>query len=276
MDLVDSIILGIIQGLTEFLPVSSSAHLVFGTELLGLKENVTFDIVLHLGTLIAVLLYFRTELLDLLLGTIKHSFAFVKYALFSLTQNANKENLYYPYYSFYIIVATIPAGIAGIVFKEKFECFFAEPVWVCIFLLITGCFLIASKYAPEKNTKIGFWQALLIGLSQMCAILPGISRSGSTIVTGMFLGINREQAAKFSFFMSIPVILGAVVLKLKDLFALDLSSHDLMCYAVGTLASAIFGYISILLVMKFIQKGKFVYFGYYCLAVGILGLFYFN
>ncbi len=276
MDLLKSAVLGLIQGLTEFLPVSSSGHLVLGGHLLGLTdENAAFEILVHFGTLISVTIYFWKDIKAILIGTFTNFAPFLRFAFFGLKENVDKARLEYPFYSYFIILASIPAAAVAFAFKDDIEALFSDPEFALYALFATGTILLLSKLAKEKDgKKLSAGNAFLIGVAQAFAILPGISRSGSTIVAGMFLGLKRESVAKFSFIMSLPVIFGAFLLKLKDLAEISLSSEQILNYSLATVTSAVSGYFAIVLVMSFVKKGKFDVFGYYCIFVSLVGLYF--
>lgn len=275
MDLFKHLLLGLIQGLTEFLPVSSSGHLVLGSYILGFRDSdAAFEVLLHFGSLLSVLVYFRKDLLDIIKNSLRYFPQFLSYAVLGLKKDIEKDQLYYPYYSYYIVIASIPAAVIALLYKDEIEAMFSDPMVAVVCLFITGLIMILSRFAKELDKKINVKSSFLIGLAQAFAILPGISRSGSTIVTGMFLGLKREAVAKFSFLMSVPVILGAFVLKLKDLLATSLSSEQILNYSLATLMAAISGYLAIYLVMDFVKKGKFEFFGYYCILISILGFIF--
>jgi undecaprenyl-diphosphatase len=277
LDYLISITLGIVQGLTEFLPVSSSGHLVLASHFFGYEDQESaFEIILHFGTLLSVIIYFRYDIYYLLKETLFNFFPFIKYAFLGLKRNVDKEKIYSPYYSYFIVIASMPAAYVGLTYKDDIEQLFRNPLVAIICLFVTGLIMLVSRFAKERNKSLGSFQAFLIGIAQAIAILPGISRSGSTIVTGLFLGIKKEFVAKFSFLMSVPVIFGAFILKLNDLFAAHISTEQWISYGIGTLAAAISGYFAIMLVMTSVQKGKFEYFGYYCIFVSILSFLFYS
>ena len=266
--IIQAIILGMVQGLTEFLPISSSAHLVLIPELLGVKSNLAFDTLLHLGTLIAVLYYFWNEVVNMIQAFIS--------SLFDLPSGKFREKLRedpYKRLSWLIIVGTIPAGLMGVLFKDFFEGLFSSVTSVAVFMLITGFILWGVERMPRGNRDvkdISFKNSLLVGVAQGCAIAPGISRSGATIATSLFLGFDREMAARFSFLLSIPAILGAALIQVKDLTTgFDLSTG---VFLAGLLSSVIFGYLAIRFLMGYIKKHKLTIFAYYCWIVGIIVL----
>ncbi|HNS25181.1 MAG TPA: undecaprenyl-diphosphatase UppP [Methanobacteriaceae archaeon] len=268
MTIIQAIILGMVQGLTEFLPISSSAHLVLIPELLGVKSNLAFDTLLHLGTLIAVLYYFWNDVVNMIQAFIS--------SLFDLPSGKFREKLRedpYKRLSWLIIVGTIPAGLMGVLFKDFFEGLFSSVTSVAVFMLITGFILWGVERMPRGNRDvkdISFTNSLLVGIAQGCAIAPGISRSGATIATSLFLGFDREMAARFSFLLSIPAILGAALIQVKDLTTgFDLSTG---VFLAGLLSSVIFGYLAIRFLMGYIKKHKLTIFAYYCWIVGIIVL----
>ena len=275
MDLISYIILGIVQGLSEFLPISSSGHLVLAKKWLGVSDGgATFEVMVHFGTLISVVFYFKDDIVSLLRDGTKHATKFIKFAFIGLKKDIDRDDLYAPYYLWFILISMIPAGYVGIVYKDDIEHLFSNLTVTLTCLAITGLIMLISPLAKERKKSFGSIGAFIIGTVQAIAILPGISRSGSTIVAGMFLGYKREFIAKFSFLMSLPVIFGAFLLKLRDLFQTDVTIDQWMAYGLGTIAAAISGYFAIVLVMKLVQKGKFFYFGIYCLIISGLGFLY--
>lgn len=257
MNFWESIFLGILQGVSEFLPISSSGHLILGEALLGLEveELKSFDVMVHLGSLLAILIYFRKDIWQLILGLGK-----------LLKGRFNDE---YVRLIGYIVVGTIPAVFAGLFLGDFIDSLFRNVAAVAIWMAVIGVvFLIGEKVAKQKE-KITIGRAILIGVAQACALIPGVSRSGSTIVTGLFLGMKREKAARFSFLLGIPAIFGAGVLTFKDgLSDFGLVSPSMM--AVGFISSAIAGYISIAFLMRFLRTNGLQVFAYYLIFIGIL------
>ncbi len=265
--IVQAIILGIVQGLTEFLPVSSSAHLVFITDILGLQQNVAFDTLLHLGTLVAVVGYFWKDLVIII-----SSFFSSLLDIFRGTFKEGLEETPFKKLSWLLLVGTIPAGLMGILLKSEFEALFNSILYVGIFLIITGLLLWgAERVKPgDKDVKdISFKNALVIGVAQGIAIAPGISRSGATIAAGLFSGLNRELAARFSFLLSIPAILGAALVQAKDITSFDVSTIVMIA---GFVSAAIFGYLAIKLLLKIIKERSLMIFAYYCWIVGMAAI----
>jgi len=256
MTYFDALLLGILQGLTEFLPVSSSGHLVLAQEVLGVKQpGVSFEVLLHLGTLLAVLIYFRSQL------------ALLVRSIFDA--NMKRERAIVGY----LVIGTIPAGLAGLLFKDFFERAFSNPAITSLMLLVTGLILLSTRFFKTGGKRVGVLSAVIIGIGQAVAILPGISRSGTTIAAGMVSGVKPSEAAEFSFLLAIPAILGATVLKSKELLAL--TSDFLGQYLVGTVFSFLFGLVAVYVVLAVVRRGKLDYFAYYCFAAGAVGLYLF-
>ncbi|MCD4796736.1 MAG: undecaprenyl-diphosphate phosphatase [Candidatus Cloacimonetes bacterium] len=261
MEIIKSIILGIIQGLTEFLPISSSGHLVLAKHYLNFEmTDITFEIFLHLGSVIAVLLYFRKDILNLL----KSLFIYSKD---EVTHSNNRKII------FYLFVATVITALIGYYFEETIQKVFTSLYIPSIMLSITGIILIISDKIESKGLgsyQLGIKKSILIGLGQAFAILPGISRSGTTIALGIFTGLKREEAARFSFLLSVPIILGANVHKMSELS--NLPKTMLLPYLFGLIAAFFSGYMVISLLISFVKKQKLKYFAYYCWLVSIVTL----
>lgn len=274
MTFLEAIVLGILQGLTEFLPVSSSGHLVLAQQFLGLKEPlVFFDVMLHVGTLAAVLVAYRGAIGRLVIGGLSTLSNTEFYRKPITTLNASVELRFI----WLILLGSIPTGIIAVLFKTQLESFFDKVHIVSVMLILTGVILqlprlrresMDSTYSPNKEIKS--WHAPLIGIAQGCAITPGISRSGTTISLALFLGIPAKTAAEYSFLLSIPAILGAVALKISDI-----ENTEIPLYIIGTgmLASFIVGYIALRLLLAVLNRGKFSLFSYYCVALGLVSLF---
>lgn len=271
MDILQAIIIGIVQGLTEFLPISSSAHLVFVPYLLGTESSLAFDTILHIGTLVAVVVYFWKDLLQM----IRAFFS----SLLDLARGNFRKQLkddQYKKLAWMVIIGSIPAGLAGILFKDFFEGLFNNIPAVGFFLLITGVLLYTSEMVSRKVThkndlkEMSIKNSLVIGVAQACSIAPGISRSGATISTGLFLGLERELAARFSFLLSIPAILGAALVQAKDISSVvDISTAATLA---GFIAAIVTGYLAIKIVLKLISERDLLVFAYYCWIVGALAL----
>lgn len=269
MDSFAAAILGIVQGLTEFLPVSSSGHLVMGQKFFGIENHdILFDVVVHLGTLIAVLLIYKNVLIN----------------IFSDTFKSIKEKSIEPGFKLglYVVLATIPTALIGLGLKDHFEALFSDIKAVAIALMITGVILFVQKFLRDPNDPGGsladirldknmlsqftWWKVLIIGFAQSMAITPGISRSGTTIAVALILGIGGVNAALFSFLLAIPAILGAVVLQVKDVIGQDIMMQSL---SIGLISSFISGYFGLLLVLKVVSKQRLEWFSAYLWVVGL-------
>ncbi len=248
MKLIHSAILGAVQGITEFLPVSSSGHLVIIQNIFGLKGDILFDCAVHIGTLIAVFVYFFKDIK----GILRSLFSFSKEDPdFLLLKD--------------IAAGTFTTAIIGFSFKRFFEKLFYSAKTAAFMLLITGAILALSRFIPEgKKKRVGILNSILIGIAQAAAIIPGISRSGITIVCGLLCGLEREVSARFSFLLSIPAILGAFLLEIKDA-----KSFSIFPILIGTSVSAIVGFLSLKFLIDTIKRGKLYYFSFYCFLVGI-------
>lgn len=265
MDVLKAIVLGIVQGLTEFLPISSSGHLVLGSQIMGFQQQgITFEVFLHMGTLVSVMIVFWPEIAAM----IKAPFTYAK-------GDRSLETIESLKLAIYIIVATLPAVVVGLFFKDAFESIFNSVIVVYFMLIITGTIMIVTKFLPSRNEPMTTGKSILIGCAQACAILPGLSRSGSTIFMGMLLGLDRQKIARFSFLMSIPAIVGAAVLQIGDVVANPLSSAAIVNICAGAIASAIAGYFAIKLLLDIIKKNRLEWFGYYCYTVAALGLIHY-
>lgn len=261
MELLKAIVLGTVQGLTEFLPISSSGHLVIGSQLLDFQQQgVVFDVFLHLGTLFSVIIVFRKELLEMVVAPFR-----------MLAGVRDEQTRMFLMWDIYVIVATIPAVIVGLFLKDYVEHLFSNLLLVYSMLLVTSAIMICSRYIQEKGKKLNWSRSLMIGCAQACAIMPGLSRSGSTIFVGMALGLNREVVAKFSFIMSIPAIVGAAALQSRELFEHPPSLDSLLNIGAGTVMSAVAGYFAIVLLLDIVRRNRLQYFGYYCLLVALAG-----
>lgn len=254
MGFLQAIFLGIVQGLTEFLPVSSSGHLVLFQKLFGLKEGViTFDVAVHLATLIAVFIVFKKDILDLLRKPFSK-------------------------FTFLLVAGTIPAVLVGLLFKDTIDALFESGKSLGFEFLLTGLALLYAENIRGRDKKLeetSSTDAVIIGIAQAIAILPAISRSGLTIAGALSRGLNREFAAKFSFMLSIPVILGAAALDLKDIFKLGGSADigiDLLPLIAGMIAAAISGYFAIRFMLKLLTKGSLKGFAYYVFILAALVL----
>ena len=276
INLIHAIILGIIQGATEFLPISSSGHLVIFQHLFGINLEagpiVAFDVCLHIGTLFAVLAALRKEVAVIIKGIFKTK---------SQAADVKTEELAGGFSSsqgrhmlWLIIVGTIPAVIIGFAFKDFFEHLFTTVLPVGIALITTGCILFATRFIKKNEIKLSrmrWWHAIAVGLAQAFAIIPGISRSGATISMGLFTKLDRQLAAKFSFLLSVIAIGGAAVLEWESLQFI--TQVNLVAVILGTLFAFISGYICVRWMLAIVRKAHFSWFAYYCWAVGLLVIF---
>jgi undecaprenyl-diphosphatase len=270
MDIIQAIIMGMVQGLTEFLPVSSSAHLVIAPELLGTQSSLAFDTLLHVGTLVAVIGYFWKDITSMIKSFVS--------SLLDIPRGKFKEGVAddpYKRLAWLVVVGTIPAGLMGVLLKSKFEALFNSVTIVGFFLLVTGVILWGSEWIAKRNIdkkgkdvkEVSFTNSLVIGVFQGLAIAPGISRSGSTIAAGLFSGLERKLAARYSFLLSIPAILGAALIQAKDIVSFDANTEVLIA---GFLSAAIFSYLAVKFMMGYIQKHSLNLFAIYCWILGAL------
>ena len=261
MNIYEALILGLVQGLTEFLPISSSGHLVIAKDLMGgfNEPGILFEVLLHLGTLLAVLVYFRREILEILSALIPGS------GVAEAKREEGRKT------ALVVIVGTLPTVVIALLFKNPLERLFDNVQAVSVMLLVTGLLLFLSdRVKGGGKSAIGIKDALIIGTVQGMAIIPGISRSGSTIATGLFRGVNAERAATYSFLLSIPAICGAVVLHMKDMG--NINGGQTIPYLAGMATAAMSGFFSITVLMKVVSGRKLRYFAFYCWAVGLLSL----
>jgi undecaprenyl-diphosphatase len=250
------IVLAVIQGITEFLPVSSSGHLVLSKYFLGFEatNGASLEIVLHAGTLVSILVFYRIRLGNIIGGVLRGESSSIRFALL-------------------VLLGCIPAIIIGFTAKEQMEQMFSRPVFVSCALIATGLFLIASHFPKPGSKQIGWVSGLIIGLAQAVAMFPGISRSGSTIGMSRFFKIDPKQAAEYSFLMSAPLLAGVSLLYLVDCCREgNASSYSLLELIVGFIVSAVVGYFSIKWLVSLLQRGRFWRFGIYCITVGLITL----
>lgn len=250
--LIKTVILGVIQGLTEWLPISSTGHLKIAERFLGLNVPLVFDVILHVGTLAVVLAFFRSD---------------VKRVLSALSRLEFKTG--YGKFIPLIVVGTIPTAVAGLILDTFFEKALQEVFTIAVAFIVCGTVLYSSKGGRDKKDDIGFSEAFLIGVAQGIAVIPGLSRSGLTIATALLLGIRKEKAFKFSFLLSVPAIIGALALTLfQDFNQLTSSSFGLIEVATGAIVALVVGYLALKLLWKVLAKGKFHLFAFYCWSFG--------
>lgn len=260
MDTLDAIILGVIQGLTEFLPVSSSGHLELGKAILGdnsvQEESLLFTVVLHFATALSTIVVFRKDIWEIISG------------LFQLKWNEESK------FSAKIIISMLPAVFVGLFFEEQLEAFFGGNVmFVGFMLVITAILLYFADKAKDTGKKVSFTNAFLVGISQAIAMLPGISRSGATISTSVLLGVDKSKAARFSFLMVVPLIFGKIA---KDLIGgeLTFSGENNVAMGAGFIAAFIAGLAACTWMIKLVRKSKLSYFAIYCLVIGLCAISY--
>ncbi|WGH77084.1 undecaprenyl-diphosphate phosphatase [Tenacibaculum tangerinum] len=260
MNILEAIILGIIQGLTEFLPVSSSGHLELAKALFGdtsvPQESLMFTVVLHAATALSTIVVFRKEIAEILRGLLQFQW--------------NEEMQF----SLKIILSMIPAVVIGLAFEKELENFFGGKVLlVGCMLLVTAALLLLADKAKNTNKSVSFKNALIIGISQAIAMLPGISRSGATISTSVLLGVDRTKAARFSFLMVVPLILGKVA---KDMLSGDINfqSSEIVPLSAGFFAAFISGLLACTWMISLVKKSKLSYFSVYCAIVGLIAIGY--
>jgi undecaprenyl-diphosphatase len=249
-------ILGVVQGLSEFLPISSSGHLVLAKELLGFTDaGLTAVVFLHFGTLVALIVFFAKKIWRIICGA------------FSRQREARVDNWKL---ILFIVLASIPAALVGLLAREPLDRIFAQPLYVPFFLVGTGLLLLLTRWKRARQHSLGLSDALIIGIAQAAAILPGLSRSGLTIGTGLLLGLEEEEAFEFSFLLSIPAVAAANLLELKDIVSIG----SPLVLVVGFGASFGVGLAALWLLRKLVMSKKFWLFSFYCFAVGVVSLIF--
>jgi undecaprenyl-diphosphatase len=249
MELLHAAVLGIIQGLTEFLPVSSSGHLVVVPWIFGWRDmGLTFDVALHVGTLAALGIYFWNDWIDILKKW-REPFVWL------------------------INIGCIPAAVFGYKFDKYFETVFRSPVLVAVFMIFMGFLMMAAEKTGKKVRELGtvnLGDSLIIGFSQVLALMPGVSRSGITITAGLFTGLTREAAARFSFLLAMPIVAGAALLKLRHVIVDGIPHDEYAPFALGIICSAIFGFLAIKYLLHYLQKHTLYIFVWYRFVLGAL------
>jgi undecaprenyl-diphosphatase len=258
LELTDAIILGIVQGLTEFLPVSSSGHLELGKVLLGdtsiPEESLLFTVVLHFATALSTLVVYRRDVWTILSG------------LFAFKDNEEAR------FSLKIVISMIPAALIGLFFEKEMEVFFTgNIVLVGSMLLVTALLLFLADRAKSTHKNVSFWNSLVIGVAQAIAVLPGISRSGATIATSVLLGVDKTKAARFSFLMVVPLILGKIA---KDLISGELSfqSDSIAALGAGFIAAFVAGLLACTWMIRLVRNSRLTFFAVYCLVAGAVAI----
>jgi len=248
MTIIQAVISGIVQGITEFFPISSSGHLVLLHSIFGFKrEMLAFDLFLHFGTILSVVIFFRKDISE----------------MFKKDKRLLK----------FIVIASIPTFIVGMIFKDIAEKFFSMPLAVGSLLIITGLFLLLASISAiywkivKRPKPLGLKNSLAIGIAQGIGVLPGISRSGATIGTALIAGLDEAEALKFSFLLSIPAVLGANILKVRQIYG-NLISSDTVVFLAGAIVAAITGFLVIKALFGILRKNLFFLFGIYCILIG--------
>ena len=254
MNYLEAVALGLLQGLTEFLPVSSSGHLVIAQHFLGIRQpGVTFEVMVHFGTLLSIIWVFRKDLFSLLRGF--------------YSKREERRLL------IFLIIGVIPTGLMGLLLKPFFVMLYDKPFVVGIALLVTGFIVVAISKVGTKFrdiTKMTYADALIVGIFQGIAIIPGISRSGSTILGALWRGLNRETAVRYSFLLALPAIAGATALELKELLEFGGGGEFLGANIAAMLTSFISGILAITVFIDLLKRGKFYYIAFYCWVIGLL------
>ena len=260
MTILQAIIFGAVQGVTEFLPISSTAHLILLPWAFGWPDpGLSFDVALHLGTLVALLIYFRwewTSLVGSALGLIR-----------GRTSDPDARM------AMYIVVATIPGALAGALFEHKVETALRDPKLIALMLSLMALVLVAAELKGRRKKaldQMSWGDAITVGLAQAFALIPGVSRSGSTITAGLFIGMKRDAAARFSFYLSAPIIAGAIAKKSLDIARAGLPGDQLMLFAAGIVSAGIVGYLSIAFLLRYLQTHNTFLFVYYRIALAIV------
>lgn len=259
-EIIDAIILGIIQGVTEFLPVSSSGHIELGKAIVGFEgdgeESLMMTIILHAATAISTLIVFWKDVKEILLG------------IFTTQINVHKH------FALKIILSMIPAGLIGVFLLDKVEALFNENILlVGIALIVTGLFLFVADRASETSKEVSYPNAFLIGIAQAVAIIPGISRSGATISTSVLLGIDKVSSARFSFLMVVPLILGKMAKDILD-GGFSLGESSSLPYVAGFFAALITGIFACKWMINIVKNSQLKYFAYYCFLVGLIAIMF--
>lgn len=247
ISILEAIILGIVQGITEWLPISSSGHLVLFQELFGLKMPVVFDVFLHLGSLLVIIMVFWKDIKKLVKGVFR-------------------RDKYYLKYFFWLVLASIPIGFVGYFFNDAVKSAFTDINVVGYSLLATAVILFLSRFPKKKKLRLNWQYALFMGIGQAFAILPGVSRSGTTISFGLMQGVERKEAARFAFLLFIPAILGATILEFNGVSQIT----NVSALVIGMIVTVVVGFFSLKLLLRILEKQKFSYFGWYCLVLGLV------
>lgn len=285
MDIINAIILGLVQGIAEFLPISSSGHLAIMKQILHMNTDtgLIFDVLLHLGTLMAIFIAFWKDIKELVVeGFMIIGDCFINVTRFLKISDTKEKAAYRkvlstPYRRFVmlIIISTIPTGIIGVIFQDRIEQAALTLLVPGLSLILTSILLtIADRLNTGKKTEAdaSYKDAGLIGMAQGIAILPGLSRSGTTITACLIRGFDRSFAVKYSFIMSMPAVLGAALIELKDFSTDMLDQSEVFGYIIGTIVAGVVGYICIKTMLVIVRGKKFKYFAYYCFIIGLIAV----
>ncbi|TPE70456.1 undecaprenyl-diphosphate phosphatase [Halalkalibacterium halodurans] len=270
MSIIEAIIIGIVQGITEFLPISSTAHIVITQFLFDYTfPGFSFEIFLHIASILAVILYFRKDLLQVIVG------------FFSYFKDKSEENRIQFMFAIYIIVATGITGVLGLLLEDLVGAQMKTPPFIAGALIITGTFLIIIErffvYKDRTVKDMTLKDSIIVGLGQTLAVFPGISRSGATLITALFSGLNKETAVRYSFLLSIPVILGTSVLAIGDLLDGTLVEQvGGLPLIISFIVTFFFSWLGIIWLIDFLKRSKLIYFAFYCFALAIFVFFYFD
>ncbi|WP_227935068.1 undecaprenyl-diphosphate phosphatase [Alkalihalobacillus deserti] len=268
MSVIEAIIFGIVQGITEFLPISSTAHIVITQILLGYSfPGFGFEIYLHFASILAVVIYFRQDLIEVIQG------------FFGYFANRSTYNRTQFFFGLYIIVATGITGVLGLTLEDFIGPSLKTPPFIAIALAVTGLFLIIIerfvRYGNRTERNMTFRDSIVVGLGQTLAVIPGISRSGATLVTALFVGLSRDTAVRYSFLLSIPIILGSSVLAVGDFTdGAMVAEVGVIALVVSFIVTFLFSWLGIVWLIDFLKKSKLVYFAIYCFAAAIFVYFF--
>ncbi len=263
---LEALILGIVQGVTEFLPISSSGHLVLGKHLLGVKTGgAMFEVFLHFGTLLAILLVFRVKIRKMVVSLFRGRVRRVPGKGVEFTDRNQRLVLL-------ILLGSIPAGAIALLLGRRIEALFNSPLFASSALIVTGLILFSTRFSVCKEGGLKVSDSLVVGFAQGVSLLPGISRSGATIGSGLLLGVDRQTAVEYSFLLAIPAILAATCLELWEVVLHQGWTGEGLPIVVGTVAAFLFGYMALRLMLKVVRRGRLSVFSYYCWIMGILGL----
>jgi undecaprenyl-diphosphatase len=265
MSLIDATILGLLQGVTEFLPVSSSGHLALARTALGYDPpgGVLVEVLMHVGTVLSIIVVFRSEMVPLAASGLKLLAPWSWRSAWETDESFRLASL--------IVLSAIPVAVVGLTFEERVEALFDDTTFVGVMLMVTGCLLLLLHFLkPRGDGPVGLRAAIAMGLAQSAAILPGISRSGSTITAGLVAGSSREAVGRFAFLMSLPPIIGVAILKIGDVGA---SAADIGPLLLGTAVAFASGVVALKLLLRFVARGRMALFAPYCLIVGLFAIF---